>query len=196
MKPPNFSHLGLVTEGDWRSWAVLSPDGAYRYLLGRCWADLNERERGLVGTGDPWEVFETPLTFVMLNPSTADALKDDPTIRKCVGFARRRRHCRIVVANLFAWRATDPRELTKAADPIGPHNQAAISWALSAPASRVAAWGRFPSARVRRLAIRPMGTAKMCTTLQCYGKTKDGEPRHPLMLAYATPLEPLARRAP
>lgn len=190
MKPPAFP--GLVTRGDWRSWAVFSPDGTYRYLLGRCWAELNEHEQSLIGTGDTWEVAETPVMFVMLNPSTADEAAPDPTIRKCVGFAKRQRHARIIVANHFALRSTDPRGLTAAADPVGPHNAEAVDWALSISASRVAAWGRFPSRRVRQLALRSMCEVKTCTTLQCYGKPKDGEPRHPLMLSYDTPLARLA----
>jgi len=185
--PPDFSRLGLVTTGTWRAWAVLSADQKYRYLLGRCWDDLSAEEEAALGTGSPWEVYAIPTIFVMLNPSTADALKDDPTIRKCIGFARKSGRTRIVVANLFAWRASDPKALTKVSDPVGPCNQEAISWAISLCGDAVAAWGRMPSKRVRNIAVRSMGTTKMRKTLHCYGKTKDGEPRHPLMLAYTTP---------
>ncbi len=186
MLPPDLSHLGLVTTGTWRAWAVLSADQKYRYLLGRCWEELSADEEALLGTGSTWEVHATPTIFVMLNPSTADALTDDPTIRRCIGFARKSGRTRLVVANLFAWRATDPKALTKTPDPVGPQNQEAIRWAVNLFGDAVAAWGRFPSKRVRNLAIRSMGTAKMRTTLHCYGKTKDGEPRHPLMLPYDT----------
>jgi hypothetical protein len=73
--------------------ALLSEDGRYRYRLWRLWDDL-----------------APVMVWVMLNPSTADADLDDPTIRKCIGFAKANRHGGIIVVNLFAWRATDPKE--------------------------------------------------------------------------------------
>lgn len=75
--------------------AVLTDDGLYRYRLERAW--------GTDGTNT--------VLFVMLNPSTADALEDDPTVRRCMGFAAHLDCARLLVGNLFAWRATDPREL-------------------------------------------------------------------------------------
>jgi hypothetical protein len=83
--------------------AVTSECGKYRYLLTR-----------QVGFGD------RTAAFIMLNPSTADAVNDDPTIRRCIGLARRWGCGRLVVANLFAIRATDPAEVRKASDPVGP----------------------------------------------------------------------------
>src|SRR3954468_18218250 len=106
--------------------AILSDDGLYRYRLWRIWDDL-----------------APVMVWVMLNPSTADADVDDPTIRKCIGFAKRHRHGGIILANLFAWRTTDPRELPRAADPVGPANDEHIRWACRAPllATVVAGWG-------------------------------------------------------
>src|SRR5262249_40146014 len=89
-----------------RGSAVFSTDGRYRYLLTR-----------RVGPG------RKSATFIMLNPSTADATADDPTIRKCIGFARRWRCGVLRVVNLFAFRATDPDVLKAAADPVGPENR-------------------------------------------------------------------------
>src|SRR5437588_2477108 len=88
-----------------RGSAVFSPDGRYRYLLTR---RLGRSRR--------------VATFIMLNPSTADAINNDPTIRKCVGFARRWGCGLLQVVNLFALRATEPRVLRAAADPVGPEN--------------------------------------------------------------------------
>lgn len=77
--------------------AYLSQNGLHRYTLNRIWGDPNRL-----------------LTFVMLNPSTADATKDDNTIRKCMGFARREGFDGIKVVNLYSWRATDPKDLWRA----------------------------------------------------------------------------------
>lgn len=85
--------------------ATLSPCGKYRYQLSRTWE-----------SGRP------KATFIMLNPSTADATNDDATIRKCMGFARRWGMGGIIVGNLFAVRATDPRDMRRASDPVGPEN--------------------------------------------------------------------------
>src|SRR4051812_26865304 len=86
--------------------AVISACGRYRYLLTR-----------QVGPGP------RAATFIMLNPSTADATKDDPTIRRCIGFARQWGCGRLSVLNLFAFRATDPAAMKRADDPVGPENK-------------------------------------------------------------------------
>ena len=90
--------------------AVISKCGAYRYSLTRRWS------------GAPL------LTFVMLNPSTADAKEDDPTIRRCIGFARREGAGELIVANLYALRSSAPEALWSARDPIGPKNSAHARW--------------------------------------------------------------------
>lgn len=188
MMPPDFSRLGLVTEGTWRSYAVFSADEKYRYVLCRNWLNVTADEEKEIVKGSTWAPHASCMTFVMLNPSTASAFKDDPTIRKCIGFAKRHMCQRIIVANLFALRATDPRELTKAGAPRGEHNAEMLGAALGVFGRRVAAWGRFPSVGVRKRALDPMWQVKMYKTLECFGRTKDGEPRHPLMLAYETPI--------
>jgi hypothetical protein len=104
-------------------WADLSPCGTYRYLLGR-----------RVGDG------QRAALFVMLNPSTADASDDDPTIRRCRRFARREGCGLLEVVNLFAYRATDPVALRLAEDPVGPANDHFISKAVERAALVVVAW--------------------------------------------------------
>lgn len=90
-----------------------------------------------------------------------------------------------MIANLAALVSTDPRGLITHADPIGPHNEAALGLVLgSAGGPLIAAWGRFPS---KKIGNRFAGNVR-CAKPLWYGKTKDGEPRHPLMLAYSTPL--------
>jgi hypothetical protein len=157
-----------------RGGATLSQDGRYRYRLWRTF-----------GTGGT-------LCFVMLNPSTADASADDPTIRKCLGFARRLGFGGIDVVNLFAWRATDPGDLPHVTEPIGAENDDWIVDRCKAADLVVAAWGatKLPNRMVERRACevrRLLSSAGV--TLQCLGCSQEGAPRHPLMLAYATPLQ-------
>ena len=154
--------------------AKLSECGRYRYALTRTW-DASAGEA----------------LFVMLNPSTADGRVDDPTIRKCIGFARDWGVGGIRVANLFALRATDPKELHTAhrrgEDAIGPLNIEYVQ-ALALGAERVIlAWGAHARPYVDH--VRRVVTSIKARPLWCLGTTGDGQPRHPLMLAYSTKLE-------
>lgn len=178
--PPNLERLGCVTEGDAHSWAVFSAERTHRYMLARMWDHYF----------DPDEATRPLMIFVMQNPSSAGAFGDDPTIRKCVGFARRHKCGGILAVNLAAGIATDPRDLLDLADPIGPHNDEILRIALGNPmmAIAVGAWGRIASKRIRERVKHSMSVAKCARKLWCFGKTADGEPRHPLMLAYDTPL--------
>lgn len=146
-----------------RSTAELSSDGVYRYELRRIWGDPNH----LVG-------------WIMLNPSTADATADDPTIRRCVGFARDWGYGGIVVRNLFALRATDPAVLKTHPEPIGPENN---YWLLSGStdALTVCAWGVHGALGGRAIRVlRLLGAGGV--QLRHLGLTKAGHPRHPLYL--------------
>lgn len=188
---PILADLGLVTVGDERAWAVTSPDDRFRYVLGRTW-------------NDPWweRYLHRPLwVFGMLNPSKA-RIDDDPSVRKCVGFARRGGAGGIMVVNMLAYSATDPRDMVAAwrsgVNVVGEHNEAALQWALSRPAllgRHIAAWGKIPP----RLRSVSQGARVLfeSTRPDCFGLNGDGSPRHPLMLGYDTPLVPLAeaRRA-
>ena len=153
--------------------AVLSDCGAYRYRLGRDWGD---------GPHDVW---------VMLNPSTADATADDPTIRRCVGFSRRWGAGGLTVVNLYALRATDPAELARHADPVGPDNDEhvrdVVLEAYRDGGRIVCAWGAHPFA-----APRALNVAEGLRGLDalCLGMTASGAPRHPLYVRGET--EPIA----
>lgn len=143
--------------------AVLSPCGLYRYSLSRDW-----------GNGPK-------LAFVMLNPSTADAEVDDPTIRRCMGFARDGGYGGIDVGNLFAWRATDPAELKKAADPVGIDNDATLESIFRNSAVVVCGWGARGSLQGRdRHVLRLIRVAEKVP--HCLRLTKAGHPAHPLYL--------------
>jgi len=129
----------------------------------------------------------------MLNPSTADALKDDPTIRRCAGFTRDWGGDSFEVVNLFALRATDPRELMKHADPYGPANDTQLRISLRKRWLHVvAAWGRadaVPRDRVRGYESY-LQRLDRGDRLECLGVTKGGHPRHPLYVPRATALQP------
>ena len=151
------------------STAVISPCGLYRYILTRTWSAAEK------------------IVWIMLNPSTADASLDDPTIRRCVGFSKQWGAGGIEVYNLFAFRATQPTELRTAADPIGISNDAFLS-AIPQDRKIVVAWGgsgpllnviRPRSEQVRRILAH--------RKLECLGySVKSGQPKHPLYLAAIT----------
>lgn len=180
--------------------ANLSQDdgGKYRYRLTRIWDVKNARR----------------VVFVMLNPSTADADVDDPTIRKCMGFARLWGQQKwiqqiggfggISVVNLFALRATDPAQLLKDRSPFGPDNDDYIRrevFAASAAGSIVVcAWGANKAAEI---IDDPISCSRRCdhvahmirrhgdriNTFRIGPTTKAGHPPHPLYLPYEMPLE-------
>jgi hypothetical protein len=155
--------------------AVLSECGTYRYRLLRI-----------------WDVTRPMCVFVMLNPSTADASQDDPTIRKCVGFARRWGCGGIEVVNLFALRATDPREIRRHADPIGPDNDRHIREAVTRPGAIVClAWGTHGRTYNRAWNVWQDIIGYGVATRDL-GLTKCGQPRHPLMQPYPKATEEAA----
>lgn len=115
------------------------------------------------------------LVFIGLNPSTADENKDDPTIRRCIGFAKRFGFDGVVMLNLFAFRATLPEVMKAAPNPVGPHNDAVIKSYLGN--TFIAAWGVHGS-----FLGRDREVSAMIPELFCLGTTKEGHPRHPLYL--------------
>ena len=152
--------------------AVISPDGLYRYRLSRSWD----------GT-------KLPLVWIMLNPSTADATEDDPTIRRCMSFAKREGAGGIEVLNLFAYRATNPKELEDAADPVGPDNDEWIREVLHPHSRCVCGWGAFPKAWGRAATVLDLARG---INFLCLGRTAMGHPLHPLYIASDTPFVPWA----
>ena len=130
--------------------------------------------------------------MVMLNPSTADAEKDDPTIRRCIAFASRERFGGVEILNLFAFRATAPADLKAAADPIGPDNDRHLRALFARHRTIVAAWGTHGGYRGRAEAVLGMA-AGLGVTLTCLGRTAAGYPRHPLYLAGDSPILPFPR---
>lgn len=147
--------------------ATISDCGKYRYKLSRVWDESKPK-----------------MAFVMLNPSTADANEDDPTIRKCIGFARRWGYGGFVVVNLFAYRTTFPIHLFMArksgVDVVGPDNAKAIQEAIQEASYVIAAWGRNGGPTLEAFNVSKM----MPEGTQAITTGKEGHPSHPLMLSY------------
>jgi hypothetical protein len=145
--------------------AVFSRCRRYRYELRRTIAG---EARGLV-------------VFVMLNPSTADATRDDPTIRRCIGFARAWGYRELAVGNLFALRETHPAAMKRARDPVGPHNDRHLARLAAAADLVVCAWGNHGGHLARATAVlallRNAGPAPHALRV-----TRLGQPAHPLRL--------------
>jgi hypothetical protein len=156
--------------GEVRGGAELSPCGIYRYTLGRFWDDA------------------APVAlFVMLNPSTADADVDDPTIRRCIAFARSWGCGGITVGNLYAYRATDPAELATVEDPVGPDNDYWLAELAADADFIVAAWGATSHPLPERCSR--VRDPFLNGAVHCLGRTKHGHPRHPLYVPSTTQLE-------
>jgi hypothetical protein len=146
--------IGVSVERD----AEISLCGNYRYALKRQW----NRQSPLV-------------LFIGLNPSTADADSDDPTLRRCIRFAQASGYGGVVMANLFAYRATDPEVLKLVEDPVGPHNDDWLAQLRAEIEVAVAAWGNRGDFRGRARTV----SARL-GRLYCLGYTSRGAPRHPL----------------
>lgn len=146
--------------------AILSPCGRYRYRL--------ERDLGAIGS------HHDSVAFIMLNPSTADAERDDPTIRRCIGYARLWGYRRLIVGNAYAWRSTDPAGLWTAPDPVGPDNALHLEQIARDAELVVCAWGTN---------IRPGRVEGVLAPIRRAGRTPHalkltggGVPGHPLYL--------------
>ncbi len=150
--------------------AIFSPCRRYRYWLWRRWAEGPH------------------CCFIMLNPSTADEVQSDPTITRCMGFARRWGFSGLSVGNIFAYRATDPQEMIRQADPVGEENDWQLNDMAEQASKIVCAWGNHGtllhrSHKVRRLLDR--------FELWHLGRNKSGEPKHPLYVKADKQLERL-----
>jgi hypothetical protein len=125
--------------------------------------------------------------FIGLNPSTADETNDDPTIRRCIGYAKAWGCDGLLMLNLFAFRATDPKMMQAADDPVGPENDAALRQASGAEIV-IAAWGVGGTFKGRDKVVRELVPA-----LQYLRLTKDGHPAHPLYLPKNLTPQPWSR---
>ncbi|MCR8548017.1 DUF1643 domain-containing protein [Salipiger sp. P9] len=153
---------------DVSSRALYSPCERYRYGLERVWGD------------------GPMLLYIMLNPSTADELRNDPTIERCQRRAGQLGFGAMRIANLFAWRATRPEDLRRAEAPVGPENDALLQTWQGEADMTLAAWGVHGA----HLGRGPEMAAALGGALHHLGLTRDGHPRHPLYVSYKVQPEP------
>lgn len=153
-------------KGDAPSTAVYSDCEKYRYSLTRIWDETGKRA-----------------LFVMLNPSTATEVQNDPTVERCERRARALGFGGFQVTNIFAWRDTDPRKMRAASDPVGPENDVAILNGAEWANQIVVAWGTHGAHMQRgpavELLLRTAGH-----TLFHLGLSQAGHPKHPLYISY------------
>ena len=160
------------TKGDAPSTAVYSDCETYRYSLTRVWHDAGDK-----------------VMFVMLNPSTATEVQNDPTIERCERRARSLGFGGFRAANIFAYRATDPRDMRAAADPAGPGNEAAILDGMDWADQVVCAWGTNGEHLNQGPHIETLLRATG-RVLHQLGISKAGHPKHPLYIAYSQTPQP------
>ena len=154
-------------KGDAHSTAEYSDCERYRYALTRVW-DAGGRKA----------------LFVMLNPSTATEVQNDPTVERCERRARALGYGAFRVTNIFAWRDTDPRKMRAAPDPVGPLNDAAILEGAVWADDVICAWGAHGAHLDRGATVETLLRGQM-TPLFHLGLTKLGAPKHPLYIAYS-----------
>ncbi len=168
------STKGARRMGSYRG-AEISDCGKFRYKLWR---------------GD---IMTRPLVFMCLNPSTADGTTDDATVRRLNGFTSTYGFSGFTLMNLFAYRATQPKDLLRANDPVGPLNDAKLWATLKTRSTVICAWGTQAGTLGKAMRDRLHQLQDLFQDVECWsiGPTaKDGSPRHPLYLKYELELQP------
>lgn len=143
--------------------AIFSDDRKYRYVLWRTWDALGMNDKRVM--------------FICLNPSTADEKEDDPTVRRCIGFAKSWGYGGLYMCNLFAFRATEPIEMMKAEDPIGPDNDSWLDDITRETSLIVAGWGEYGT-----FLDRGKEVLQFIHNVHYLKLNKSGQPAHPLYL--------------
>lgn len=152
--------------------AIFDETGCYRYWLGRRWQDVGDT-----------------VAFIMLNPSTADAMQDDPTLRACIQFAQRWEYAGLSVVNLFGYRTPHPNVLKMAADPVGLENDEYLMRAVDEAEKVVLGWGNFGGWLERDRTV--LDLIKLhANKVYCLQRNQSGQPRHPLYIRRTVSLQP------
>ena len=139
---------------------IFSPCRKYRYCLWREWDMIDHSYAAFIG----------------LNPSTADEIRDDPTVRRCIRYAKKWGFASLCMLNIFAFRATEPHVMREQAGPVGPENDRWIVECAENAGIIIAAWGVNGEHMNRGREVMSLLAGK----LSCLGKTKNGSPKHPL----------------
>jgi hypothetical protein len=151
--------------------AILDTTGMYRYALWRIWDEQKPH-----------------MAFILLNPSTADAYQDDPTLRRCISFVHSFGGGSLEIVNLFAFRSPYPEALLSAHDPVGPENDVHILYAVKRATYVICGWGALPKRLTTR--VKDMHRLLKNYSLFCLGMTQTTkQPRHPLYLPGKTAME-------
>ena len=162
-------------------WARFSEDGIYRYKLGRVWDEQKPM-----------------ILWVMLNPSTADAKTNDPTIRRCAGFSKEWDYGGMMVGNLFAWRETNPKKLNPKKDLVGPYNNEALQEMAKDASMTIVAWGNCNGSVDFRHCVAErieevLERLRSGPPIRTLGLTVKEQPKHPLRVRRDTPCQPWER---
>ncbi len=158
--------MGRRTEDHVPFGAIFSRDRQHRYVLWRRWTDSRRM-----------------IAFIGLNPSTADEVRNDPTVTRCINYAKAWGYGGMYMLNAFAFRATDPRNMKRCDYPVGPHNDGFILDYVRRAKAVVVCWGVHGAFQGRSAALaRLLRGVPVC----CFGVTKSGEPKHPLYLSKTT----------
>ena len=160
---------GENMRGGWTGEAVFSKCGRFRYSLLRRWNDAGNAKL---------------INFIMLNPSTADAMKNDPTVERCCKRAQALGYDRLIVTNVFALRSTDPAALYAAVDAVGPRNDAYIRDVAEKADVVVCAWGNHGVHLGRGDAVNKLLILKEKKVYRLGTLTQENQPRHPLYVSY------------
>ena len=155
-------------KGDAASTAIYSDCENYRYTLTRTWGDIGKHA-----------------LFIMLNPSKATEIQNDPTVERCERRSRSLGFDAFTVTNIFAYRATDPKVMRAQTDPIGPDNDATILSAAKTADTIICAWGTHGEHLNRGPEMETMLRAQ-AKSLHHLGLSKAGHPKHPLYIGYST----------
>jgi hypothetical protein len=153
-----------------QSSAVISPCGKYRYRLERRWGD------------------GPALGFLLLNPSTADAVDDDPTLTFCIGIAKALGFSALVIGNPFAWRNVERETLLQTDDPVGPDNELFLKKLAADCPTVIAGWGPWPESKVW-LRNHVRASRLFFPELKALALTNSGAPRHPLYFPFKKGVE-------
>lgn len=156
---------------------VFSPCRLYRYCL---WREWDHDSLGI----QPVQIWQRGIQYVQwigLNPSTADEIQDDPTIRRCIAFSKAWGYGAMCMTNLFAWRATKPSDMLKAFSPVGLENANHLLACAKQAGLVVAAWGKHGRHLEQQEFVKRV-MENNHITLHHLGLNGDGTPKHPLYL--------------